>query len=44
MEPLRFAQSTDKFMKMPNGKYMPVGPHNQQSGGNIIQSSIYDLP
>lgn len=42
MEPLRYAQESTNFMQMPSGKYMPVEPG--QGSGNVIQSSIYDLP
>jgi len=44
MEPLRFAQNTNKFQKLPSGKYMPVDPRTPADGYNVIQSSVYDLP
>lgn len=43
MEPLRFAQVTDRFERQYSGKFMPVAK-NTPLGGSVIQSSIYDLP
>lgn len=46
MEPLRFAQNTDKFkeVKGDDGRtmFMPVDP--KKSGSKIRQCSVYDLP
>lgn len=44
MEPLRFAQLTNKFQKTMSGKWMPVHPQTPADGMNVIQSSVYDLP
>jgi vacuolar protein-sorting-associated protein 4 len=44
MEPLRFAQKTNKFRKLMNGKFMPVDPQTPADGYNVIQSTVYDLP
>lgn len=44
MEPLRFAQKTNKFQKLMNGKYLPVSPQTPADGYNVIQTSVYDLP
>ena len=44
-EPLHLAQRTNKFKKINNGgkvMYMPVDP--SYNGGDVIQSSVYDLP
>lgn len=46
MEPLRFAQKTDKFqMVMQNGTqmYLPVDPRTPV-GGNVVQNNLYTLP
>ena len=46
MEPLRFAQQTDKFQIVQDGgmqKFMPVDPRSQV-GGNIVQNNLYTLP
>jgi len=44
MEPLRFAQETEKFRLQPNGKYTPVAKETFADGKQVIQSSIYKLP
>lgn len=44
MEPLRFAQNTNKFQKLMNGKFMPVNPQIPADGYNVFQTSVYDLP
>lgn len=44
MEPLRFAQNTNKFQKLINGKFLPVDPRTNADGYNVIQSTVYDLP
>lgn len=44
MEPLRFAQNTNKFARQPDGRYTPVDSRTQADGYNVIQSSVYDLP
>lgn len=44
MEPLRFAQKTNKFQRLPSGKYMPVDERTPADGFNVIQSTVYDLP
>lgn len=46
MEPLRFAQRTDKFqVVMQNGRqmFMPIDP-NTPVGGNVVQNNLYTLP
>lgn len=44
MEPLRFAQRTNKFRKLTTGKFMPVDPATPADGFNVIQTTVYDLP
>ena len=44
MEPLRFAQTTNKFRKLANGKFTPVDPRTPADGYNVIESTVYDLP
>lgn len=46
MEPLRFAQKTDKFQMVNQGgrqMYMPVDPRTPV-GGNVVQNDLYTLP
>lgn len=42
MEPLRDAQKSTKFRKLPNGKYICAGPN--EMGHDLHEMGLYDLP
>lgn len=42
MEPLRVAQRSNRFRKLPNGKFIAAGPN--EMGHDIHDMGLYDLP
>jgi vacuolar protein-sorting-associated protein 4 len=42
MEPLRVAQRSNRFRKLPNGKFIAAGPN--EMGHDIQTMGLYDLP
>lgn len=43
MEPLRFAQTTNKFQRQQDGRWMPVDPNTYADGVNVKRCTVYEL-